>query len=87
MGQRQEALATLLSCYEIRLAVLGKVHPDVASTLFNMAIEMTALGKKEDALEAYHQCIDIRKQVRAARTWLRTARAEAVVGDDFVAHC
>ena len=67
MGLRQEALSTLESCYEIRLAVLGKVHADVASTLFNMAVELTALGRKEDALEAYRKCIDMRKTVR----WVR----------------
>ncbi len=63
LGQRQEALSTLQQCLDIRVAVLGRVHADVASTMFNIGIELVGLGRKEEALESYRQCIDIRKQV------------------------
>ena len=67
MGLRQEALSTLESCYEIRLAVLGKVHADALAPLNNSAYVLERMGQHADALERYRRCLEIAIQLHGDR--------------------
>ena len=68
MGDYEKALPLYQRALEIREKVLGPQHPDVATTLNNLAVLYRQMGDYEKALPLYQRALDIREKVLGSAT-------------------
>jgi tetratricopeptide (TPR) repeat protein len=61
-GEPSKALPLAKKALSIRLSLVGKKHPDVALSLFNLAAQHEALGNHKQALPLYKRALSIRKE-------------------------
>jgi CHAT domain-containing protein/tetratricopeptide (TPR) repeat protein len=62
-GKYQEAIPLLERVLSIRKKVLGNEHPDVASSLNNLAALYTSQGRYSEAEPLYRQALEMRKRL------------------------
>ena len=68
MGDYEKALPLYQRALEIIEKVLGPQHPDVATTLNNLAVLYESMGDYEKALPLYQRALEIREKVLGSAT-------------------
>jgi Tfp pilus assembly protein PilF len=62
-GKHDEALVEYQKSLDIKIQVVGHVHPDVAITKQNIGLCFISTNRKQEAKEMFKQAADIRRQV------------------------
>ena len=68
MGEYEKALPLYQRALDIREKVLGPQHPDVATTLNNLAVLYDSMGDYEKALPLYQRALEICEKVLGPNT-------------------
>ncbi|CAB9529057.1 Tetratricopeptide repeat protein [Seminavis robusta] len=84
MGDYEGALANSKEAIAIQEPLLGKNHPDVATTYYNIAALLDDMGDYEGALTKYKECLAIFESALGALSKYKETLAiqEAVLDKD-----
>ena len=84
LGKTEEGLAYYKQALEIRKALYGDKHPDVAASLNNIGAALFSLGQLSEALTACQQALKIylefynanHSDVQTAQEWVDTIQSK-----------